>query len=544
MKKENFFLKGILVLALVFVVFLTGCENDNSPTVVAVTPALSGPVVTAKAVNAGVLLTWPAVIETSSYQVWRTTSGQASPIKIGTVSDSTGNQTAGVVAFLDAVDATKEHSLRSNTEYTYSVVAVPAAVAKDSGRTNVTVRTGNLLPAGEKAAQPVDADLAIDFGTGNVTLTITPPTSGNIPNAYVFNLPGLGSTAVYYDGSAASLTYTAALTQTSLLSYYIGDLTVTINGSLGNSTYYQASDPYVLKKTVAPLFSGDISITGFYIYTSTTSYAITKFGAKIDLDSITPKPGVTYTLERAKQTNNPAANWVWTTPSLYSTASYSSSTLITDLTQDIFGNFPAFGVDSTTGGTSTYSSVVYDQNIPFDEAEGIWTYRLKAERDGITDYRQVSREIDFWNLLLSSTGGEFEILMPEAGNYTDGTSRYKFQPSFDPDYQNLLKDGDKVVIYWVRGGAFAYQYGAFSTANSITFTKQDLTGYTTYLKEAKTLSVPRSSGTNTFLFVQIYLESPNRESKVISSYLSDDNDWVYSNYYVWQNGQASRRLAY
>jgi len=540
MKKENFFLKGILVLALVFGVFLTGCENDNSPTIVAVTPGLSGPVVTAKAVNAGVLLTWPAVIETSSYQVWRTSSGQASPIKIGTINDATGNQTAGVVTYLDAVDATKEHSLRSNTEYIYSVVAVPAAAAKDSGRTNVTVRTGTLLGAGAKAAQPVDADLAIDFGTGNVTVTITPPTSGNIPNAYVFTLPGSStSTAVYYDGSAASLTYTVALTQASLLYYYIGNLSVSIIGSLGNSTYYQASDPFTLKKTVEPLFSGSIEITNFYTYTSNSSYAVTKFGAKIDLDGITPKPGVTYTLERAKQTNNPAANWVWTTPTLYSNTG-SSATVITNLTQDIFGNFPAFGVNSGT----TYSSIVYDQNIPFDEAEGIWIYRLKAERDGITDYKQDNIEIDFWKILLSPAGGEFEIKMPEAANYTDGTSRYKFQPYFDPDYQNLLKDGDKVVVYWVTGGRYSYQYGAFSTTNSITFTKQDLTGYTTYAKEAKTLSVPRSAGTNTFLYVQIYLESPNRESQVISSYLSDDNDWVYSDLYNWQNGQQSRRLAY
>lgn len=522
MVKERSFLKGVLVLALVFAVFLAGCSNDTTfPAVMTIIPPNVGaPVVTAKAVNTGVLLSWPAVIDTQRYEVWRSGGGQTSAKEL--TNNASGNLTEGIIYYLDAVNF--DNPLKSNTLYTYTVVAIPNSGAKDTGRTDVLATTGTLLDPGAKAVQPEAVDLEINYGTKSVTVTITPPTSGNIPNGYAVSLPdGSPATIILDNGSTPVTTTVAYGSSSNFVQSYTGDITVTVTGYLGSpfyssSYYYQTADVYTYKKTVEPLFGTSIygygtnyiSVSSTHTYTSPTSYAVTGFGTGISLANVTPQPDVTYTIERAKQTNNPGANWDWTTPTLYSTSSTGGTTV--SLTQDIFGNFPAFNESG---------SIVYDRSLPVEE--GTWGYRLKAVKDGITDYLPVvTKTIDFWTVLQS-------VLSINVTGETSSTTTYTISPSLDRDFQNMLQDDDKLVVYYVRGDANAWRYGAYTAANSVSFSKSELSGATI---NSKTFSVANPAGSNTNVYVQVYLESPNKESKVITSLLTGSA----VDYYNRQNG--------
>jgi len=516
MVKKKLFLKGVLALTLIFGAFLAACSNDTYPTVLSIIPPnVGGPVVTAKAINVGVLLTWPQVIQTAQYEIYRTTAGQASPKFLGQIDGKNG--TEQVVNWLDTVNS--HNTLSPNTIYTYSVVAIPDSPAKDSGRTDVLVTTGPLLPAGSKAVQPADVDLAINYGTESVTITITPPASGNIPNHYMISDGGFSwpDNELWYDGSAASLTRTITPGHGpgSFVSDYTGDLTVTVYASLDwGSTYYESADPYVLKKSVARLF-GDSSplplVEEQYTYKSNSGYSISGFGTAIRLynDLVVLQPGVTYTLERAKQTNAPNANWAWTTPALYKRASGSSDTAI-NLTEniDIFGNIWSIG--QVPGDPEYVTDIVYDRGIPVEE--GIWVYRIKAVRDGITDYSITTEtEFDFWEILKDSRWGEFDVNVSATYDATNTT--YKIQPSLDRYYQNMLKEGDKLVVYYIRGNLAAAYFGPWTTDKSVSFSKSDLSGATI---TSQSFSVPNASGAANSLFIQVYLESPNRENQNIS----------------------------
>jgi len=562
MDKRKSFLKGVLVLALVFAAFLTGCSNETVLPIAypIIPPNVGAPAVKARTINTGVQLYWPAVIDTTGYEIWRSGGGQDSPIQLNA---SYGTWNDGVIYYNDTVNYSST-SLKENTDYVYTVVAIPVSGVKDTGKAEVKIKSGTFLPAGTKAPQPANVELAIDYGVPSVSITITPPTN-TVPHEYIatFNVGGVSpvNTHIYSDGSNArtktlylddlGITELGDMARKMFNLTFTGDISVYVVGYLGDSTsaYYEPSDAYTYKKTVAPLFGNlmaSISFEQKHYYRTTGSNAIAGFGVALNLTRIAQQPGVTYTIERAKQTNNPNGNLDWSPITLYRSTSRTSDTVDLTANTDIFGNLDSVGI--YPGYTSSYGRFVYDNYLPVEE--GTWTYRVKGVRDGITDYTITNPmfTINFWDNLLSLAWGEFKINIMEEGTgpFNDGTARYEFKPSLDRDFQNMIQPGEKLVIYWVRGGTYSDYYGQFSTDNSISFSKEELSGATI---NSKQISIPRASGSYTSLFVQAYLESPNKERRAIpyTNWAEEPSDYYPYIIYDWnlnENGQYTYTFNY
>jgi hypothetical protein len=180
MKKNNFFLKGILALMLVFAFILTGCpeettdpapeakSSDVPPSGNVSLPAIGNPVVTERILSNGIRLTWPPVMEAGSYQVWRNGGNQTGPRKITTITEP--STTSDVYTCNDLRTATNE--ILPNVPYTYTVYAIPLSPVKDIGRWEKVITTYTPL-FGDNASFSV-ATLNVEnhtcpSGTDNVT---------------------------------------------------------------------------------------------------------------------------------------------------------------------------------------------------------------------------------------------------------------------------------------------------------------------------------------------------------------------------------------
>jgi len=155
MKKDNFFLKGILALMLVFTLVLTACsdgdedgkkeettvinnETDiNNMNNVSLSP-ISNPVVTARVVFDGVILTWSPIIEADGYAVWRSGGGQDAPILLSSGSTWT-KQANGLYEYYDKDGS--GNVVKRNTQYTYTVLSLPYSPVNGIGKWEGNITT-------------------------------------------------------------------------------------------------------------------------------------------------------------------------------------------------------------------------------------------------------------------------------------------------------------------------------------------------------------------------------------------------------------------
>jgi len=138
---------------------------------------------------------------------------------------------------------------------------------------------------------------------------------------------------------------------------------------------------------------------------------------------------------------------------LYSSSTGTDSSVIsvTSVTTDIFSN-PSRIIQ------------LYDR-LPVTETN--YLYRLKATKGSQTEYK-VSDDpiyINYSDLL--------EVATIELRKWSSTSTRFTVATGIN--YRNLLKEGDKVVVYYIKErGIDSYKTGIFSTDKSVTFTKADL----------------------------------------------------------------------
>jgi len=175
MKKNFFFLKGVLALALVFTLFFAGCEEESEDAPVVIPPSkdvylpgISNLNVTERVISTGVIFTWTPVIEAASYQVWRNGGGQTGPRRLTTITQPDDKET---VSYTDTRTATNE--LKLNSTYIYTVLAIPSSSVKDISRWDKAITIHDPL-FGDTASFSVP-DITIDsdwlLNTSDDTIT-------------------------------------------------------------------------------------------------------------------------------------------------------------------------------------------------------------------------------------------------------------------------------------------------------------------------------------------------------------------------------------
>jgi len=482
MKKRSFF-KGIAVLSLIFAMVLASCSNDPEEVVL---PNIGNPVVTEKLVSGGVMLSWPAIIEASGYQVWRSNGGQPAPLFLNSNPNSSFlYEKDGVYNYYDVVSFTNE--LKPATKYTYSVIALPSyADGKDAGRWNKDITTGTFPDQGSRIEKPANVSFVINSEKESITVTITPPASGNIPIYYYVRLLNDKT------GNQIDQDWTAQLecvfNNVSLTDGL--EFAVNVTGCYVDSKYYKESEIFKTEKQkYETLFAADYNLPNSFsiIYSlNTTDSIITDFYVRFYPGNSSYKPGVNYTLQRAiiDTMGNPGA---------YSDANfYINDTSTTykkaDFTIDELGN-PSY-------------ATLYDK-LDFKEAN--YQYRMKAEKGVQIEYKSLAYSNSYYHPLTVSvkfsnfiTSVNINVTKDSAAATTD---KFTFTPSVN--YRNMLKDGDKLVIYYVVGESNSSYQTGYTESNTITFTQSDLdkTAVT-----AKTLTLQKNTVANQkYLFAQAYL---------------------------------------
>jgi hypothetical protein len=285
--------------------------------------------------------------------------------------------------------------------------------------------------------------------------------------------------------------------------------------------------------TYPPLFGdeGVFTVNSFSINSNAIpneGETVTGFYAALQLSQIKATQGVLYSVERATldAKGNPGT---WSTPtlSLYNT----SDTPLPPQTMDIFGNL-------------SYSlAAVFDRSLPPTEAT--YQYRLKGVRtsDNLTEYLYGNPGsdrvvIDFKPYLTSrislnigSKGGEASAVYTITPGLSNGTKR------------NILKEGDKVVLYWIVGKSDCYSTGPYNNTNIVVFGKSDIESALS-TPTTKPLDVPQKGGdTNQYLYVQAWLERVNGDKLP----LKEGSNWTGAGLQGSlrnNNGQWHQQLTY
>jgi hypothetical protein len=480
MKKNVWFFKGILGVMLVFTLVLAGCDNPTQIDGDVSINAIDAPVVAAKAVTAGVELSWLPVVGVEEYEIWRRSADE--PDRLLDDRDNTDAGEDGKIYWGDTVGL--NNPLKSGTSYTYTVYAKAASSAKNDSKVEVSVTTGELPAEGTALPKPANVTLSLDLEKNQISVSWDwgDPSLGYWVDIYLNGssiLTGISSDYhytwnnkwTYRPYSLAEGKYTATVTAVPSDAYFKNSPTAT-------------SDPIAY----APLFGNGTpsawinnEITG----TGATANTLTGFTAGIDLSGIA-KPGVTYSLERVKLDavgNEEAAGYQAVT--LYKSSTGTTTWATGDWTADALGNLPV------TGG--------YDRIL--SPAAGTYRYRVKAVKAGIdAQYKSFEVEADPYEYLtiLSVSIGDKE---------TEGTNfKYAVTPSVF--LKGVLQEGDKVVIYAVKGVAGSYQSGPY--AKAVEFTKAQL--------EAGTAQDLVLANDGDAAFVQAYLELADGTKEPISRY--------------------------
>jgi len=499
--KKAFILKGVSALVLVLAVVLAGC----APSSIGVSNSVDDPDVTVKQVAGGVLFSWPAVKDAASYEVWRFSKGEPTAVK---VTDQNQDKD-GVYYSWDLVGYT--NNLKSDTEYTYTIYAIPKNGIDDSGKWEKKVKIDSLLAEGSEPAAPT-IDLALNFGdVSSFTITITPPAAGNKPNAYWIELnKGVTNITKWIrqdpDTPLVWTVYENQYTDSwndeyrawALLDNPAGEYTLEVTAAI-NTPYFKENHQW-LKKTVSTLFTGSLYANPQIVVspaTATAKSALTGFNGVLSLP--VGVPGAVYSIERA--TTDEQGDILDDYQAITVYTSNAAGAAAATLTPDVLGHI---------------ADTVYDKGLPAKKA--YYSYRFKAVKDGITDY-------SYRNLSVDPAGNfntyfYFTIVKDDSDA---ATTKYAFTPNLS--YTGILQSGDKVVVYSKISAE--YSSGYFTEkyeVSSVSFTQAEIDAFT---PAPKTLSVPKNPGTR-YLYVQAYLEKADgtRQSAQLPSWDTSviDND--------------------
>jgi len=261
------------LLAIIAIVAIIGfsfaaCNNGDDDDEVAVVGGvqevsllgISNPNVTEKLIVGGVMLSWSPVIGASGYEVWRNGGGQLAAQKLAEHNSLSPNYN-GMYEYFDIVNFTNE--LKPNTQYTYTVIAIPLTGVKDIGKWEKAITTNAFPDQGSKAAKPTDVNMSINLKNKSIAITVTPPATGNIPNAYniklikdtvstnsldlsFFNDPSVPFNLTLYGdekgNSIARWVYQA-------LDVPGNTYTARVTASLGNNTYFKVADESIVTRS-------------------------------------------------------------------------------------------------------------------------------------------------------------------------------------------------------------------------------------------------------------------------------------------------------
>jgi hypothetical protein len=492
--RRRIFLGGIAAITLVLVLLAAGCSDSVSY------HSIGTPDVQAVAVTGGVMLSWNPVTEAKNYEVWRSEKDK-SAVNVATVNNPANTYENGVIYYFDI--ANYQNEIKSNTEYTYTVYSVPTEIFKEMGKREKKVITGVIPVQGSEANKPTLSDPVIDFGNKIVTITVTPPASGNIPNYYDIS---------FYDGNynGISKTIRQGTSAPIVLTEYVDGLliggTYTVNVTAGiysNNNYYNAVS--VTKETkVDPLFSGNIS--GNYGLVFNDDNSVTGFYASLTLNSFKVQPGVTYTFERATvDENNELGNYISVNLTNQNTSTFS-------FIPDVLGNL-----------TETTAE---DRTLPLEKKT--YRYRIKAVKGDITDY--VGNNYQKW-VPVNVDPSSYLTLYLNVGNKTTADGNDTFPITASVSNKGLLPSGDKVVLYWKRN---VYS-DSYSTANSISFTKTDIEAATV----KNDLSVSSLAAYNDYIYIQVWWEKADGTKSQISNISGNISNY---NYYYDNAGNRVYRI--
>jgi hypothetical protein len=504
--KKSFFLKGISVLVMVFALMTTGCDEDSEKAAASPQQTTRIPMVTDRLVTGGVMLSWPQILdEYGVYQVWRSGGGQVADILIGSSQSSINLNDDGVYEFFDLTDFNND--IKPNTNYTYTVIALPLMnyynIGRDIGKWAKSITTGTFPAQGSILAKPANVTFVINSEADKVTVTITPPASGNIPNYYHLELVDVSGGG----WSPIDNTYTTQLRSNLYNSSGFednGEYLVNVQGIYNydysggySSNYYQDSEDFrTNKQKYETLFANGFTISDYSFSEgyNPSSNSITAFYTIINFTgSNIYKPGVNYIFQRAKK--NAMGN-----PGAYADVELWDGPTNTDkrieLTFDDLGN-PSM--------SSLLYSTLYDK-LPFEEAD--YQYRIKAVKGSQVEYKTSGDSAVYINY---SSYVDASISVSVNGT----KDVFGFTPSIP--YRNMLKDGDKLVVYHVIRDDETFKTGPFMEDSTISFNKTELERATV---NTKSLSITANSlpPDEKYLYVQAYIVFADGTRKGVSSW--------------------------
>jgi hypothetical protein len=263
-------------------------------------------------------------------------------------------------------------------------------------------------------------------------------------------------------------------------------------GSSLNAQLYQIYGTGIFDSDIVVDYCTEISLTGRFV------------------------PGVTYTIQKAllDEKGNPGA---FTDVTLYTAPAdnyLGVPVTAMDITPDIFGNIPLVSQTGVIGRA-------YERSLTNKDA--VYQYRVKAVKGGVTEYLTSS----YINVSPGSPYISMQVVRENSTTYTFIPSVYN---------RNRFADGDKLVIYFVKGLFNAYRTGPYTEANSITFTKAELEG----LSISGKLQTFPPYATDQYIYAQAYLVHADGSRDPIQGGWSGTGYWgSYSN-----NGQTHRQLYY
>ncbi|MDR2445873.1 MAG: hypothetical protein LBD58_01065 [Treponema sp.] len=498
------FYKLVFGALLAATLVLAGCEDGADLNATVNFPAIKAPNVTATAIQDGVKLEWDTDIDAASYVVYRRQDG-------GLDSVVTSNPSIDPVTgkkYVNDQQNASSNSVKANTKYTYTVRANPSSAHKESATKEVTVTTGAaFLAKGAELDPPAAVAIELLPDSNEIKATVTPGAHADLARGYWVS--------IYRDGQYVGGAWINYLETTGVYNWTPDKQ---ISGTYTGRALTQNAEPetfYTSSKTIESaekvfesLFGTDFSIDGWvdYVVTGTgaTVTTVVNYSAAISLSGL--KPGVTYSVERApaNKLGYATGDYATVTLSKLVNADYTAATA-DDLTPDHLGNVGNF----------------YDRTLPAEA--GFYVYRIKAVKGGTTQYRPKD------GVLLSVDPKQYvsnivEISVAAKDVAAAGVTKYAVTPSLD--YKNILPDGSKLVIYWVKGDYSSYQYGKYS--NTIEFSKAELEAATV---APKSIDVP-DAGTGSYVYAQAYLEFADGTRKSLSSWnVWADGIYTTSSYY-------------
>jgi len=504
MKKVNFFLTGILTI-LVFSMVLVGCggPTDINP------PKVDDPDVKAQVLTTGVLLSWKPIFEAESYDIWRK-GGDKPDAQIGSVGQYSAYDwnSDGVIRYTDILSAYND--LKENTEYTYTVIARAATNEFTDGKKEVKAKLGTFPPKGTKPAEPTIA-YTYDTEERIIEVTVTPPTSGTIPNSYWVAVVGDWdhSYPSYLRAGTEPFTFKVDLDSyyNNSKVYYQSYVIIT-TGSLGSlyddeSEARDTFEPLIFGRTYnqSPLYNPTSKSWRYGTGTDSSKYV--GVDLYVGANNLGLDTAATATIERAEVDKDGVVG------------TYAK---VFDVAFDALGN-------------PSISSAKDERPLE----QKTYTYRVKAVKGATTEYFTATNDpfaVDFADDII--TGIQNITVTVSSG------TTYSVLPSVSSNgvvLLNAVSDFGGIAVYYVRGKSDAYQYG-YQDAATVKFSKAELSATTIV---AKNIVLAASATDNNYAFLQA--RELDKDGKPASD-IGDKLTGAAINYTGNNNGQIYAVLNY